>query len=61
MAARMASGAVAQASKKKPAKRGSRAKPAKAKARLRPSRLILKWLTRAVLAGAGLLLLAVLG
>ena len=57
----VAIGAVAQASKKKPAGKGSRGKASKAKAQLRPVRLALKWLLRGALAAVALLFLAVLG
>ena len=57
----MASGAVAQATKKKPAKKSSRAKSATARVRLRLTRLVLKWVLRGGLAAVLLLLLAVLG
>ncbi|MGB5559993.1 MAG: monofunctional biosynthetic peptidoglycan transglycosylase [Paracoccaceae bacterium] len=52
---------MAQASKKKPAGKGSRSKASRAKARVRPARLALKWLLRGALAAVALLFLAVLG
>lgn len=56
----MASGAVAQATKKKPARKSTRAKPAKVKARLRLGRLVLRWTMRGTLGALVLLFFAVL-
>jgi len=58
----MATGAVAQATKKKPAGKGTRTrKKTPAKAKLSPARIALRWFSRGFLAAVGLLFLAVLG